>query len=210
MEQKKQQTFLKNLEKSLSEKNSHDSWALTYEEEVAAVNYQAPELLAETALKFKASGHYLDIGCGTGLVGAAIMRRKQEGIYIDGCDLSEPMLKIATQKNIYRSLTCCDVFDMPYADSVYDLAIAAGVFMGNKDRRKSGSANSQALPGAIRVLKPSGYCILSVSARVWKSDGRAYENIIAQLPVNLIQKLEQPYHDAIPKMFNIVLQKTTN
>ncbi len=89
MEQEKQQNFLKNLEKSISEKHSHGSWALTYEEEVAAVNYQAPELLAETALKLKASGNYLDVGCGTGLVGEAIIRRQKENLYIDGCDISE-------------------------------------------------------------------------------------------------------------------------
>lgn len=212
MKQQKQQKFLKNLEKSLSEENSHDSWALTYEEEVSAVNYQAPELLAETALDLKAYGSYLDIGCGTGLVGQAIMSRKngKEALCIDGCDLSEAMLKIAKQKGIYRSLTCCDVFDMPYADSTYDIVISAGVFLGSEDNRKSGSASSQALPSAIRVLKPSGYCILSVSSRVWKSDGKKYEEVISRLPVNLIQKLEQPYHDAIPTMFNIVLQKISN
>jgi hypothetical protein len=48
-----------------------------------------------------------------------------------------------------------------------------------------------------------------VSARVWESDSKDYEAAIAQLPVRLIQKLEQPYHDAIPAMLNIVLQKIT-
>ncbi|NEP78567.1 MAG: class I SAM-dependent methyltransferase [Okeania sp. SIO3C4] len=210
MTQEKQEKFLKNLEKSISEKHSHGSWALTYEEEVAAVNYQAPELLAQTALEFRDSGNYLDIGCGTGLVGEAIMRCQKENLYIDGCDLSEEMLKVAKQKSIYRSLTCCDVFEMPYADYSYDVVISAGVFASNEDHQKSGFASSQALPSAIRVLKPFGYCVFSVSARVWESDSRYYEAIISQLPVNLIQKLEQPYHDAIPTMFNIVLQKIIN
>ncbi|NEP86483.1 MAG: class I SAM-dependent methyltransferase [Okeania sp. SIO2C2] len=208
MEQEKHQKFLKHLEKALSEKHSHGSWALTYEEEVAAVNYQAPELLTETALKLKASGNYLDVGCGTGLVGEVIIRRQKENLYIDGCDISQEMLKVAEQKGIYRMLTCCNIFEMPYPDSSYDIVISAGVFVSNEDNRKSGSANSQALPTIIRVLKPSGYCVFSVSARVWESDSRDYERVISQLPANLIQKLEQPYHDAIPKMFNIVLQKT--
>ncbi len=166
--------------------------------------------MAQTALKLKASGKYLDVGCGTGLVGEAIIRRQKKNLYIDGCDISEEMLKLAEQKGIYRSLTCCDVFEVPYANSSYDLVISAGVFASNEDNQKSGFANSQALPGVIRVLKPSGYCVFSVSARVWESDSRDYERVISQLPVNLIQKLEQPYHDAIPKMFNIVLQKTIN
>ncbi|NES05737.1 MAG: class I SAM-dependent methyltransferase [Okeania sp. SIO2F4] len=174
MEQEKHQKFIKNLEKALSEKDSHNSWALTYEEEVAAVNYQAPELLTQRALKLKASGKYLDVGCGTGLVGEAIIRPQKENLYIDGCDISEEMLKVAEQKGIYRSLTCCDVFEIPYANSSYDIVISAGVFASNEDNQKSGFANSQALPGVIRVLKPSGYCVFSVSARVWESDSRDY------------------------------------
>jgi len=207
MPQKKQQKFLNNLVRSLSEQSSHDSWALTYEEEVAAVNYQAPEYLAATALEFQPTGNYLDLGCGTGLVAEVLLRRQKEDLSIDGCDRSEAMLEVARQKNIYRSLTCCNISDMPYADSTYDVAISAGVFVSNEDYRKSGSANAQALPSAIRVLKPSGYCIFSVSERVWESDREDYETAIAGLPVKLIQKLEQPYHDAIPTMLNIVLQK---
>jgi predicted TPR repeat methyltransferase len=203
----KQQKFIQNLEKSLSEQNSHDLWAQTYEADVAAVNYQAPELLATTALELKTSGQYLDIGCGTGLVGEAIMKNQKEHIDIDGCDLSVPMLDIARRKGVYRELKCCNVFDMPYADASYDMVISVGVFMGNEDHLKSGSANAQALPGVIRVLKSSGLCVISVSQRVWETDSGEYKAMISQLPVNLLHKIKQPYHDAIPTMFNIVLQK---
>ena len=203
----KQQQFFKNLAKSASEEHSHDSWAITYEEEVGAVHYQAPELLAQTALELTDSGLFLDLGCGTGLVGEAIMNCQKETVKIDGSDLSPAMLELAKQKGIYRLLTCCNVFDLPYGDATYDLVISAGVFAGNEDYRKAGCANSQALSSAIRVLKPSGYFVFSVSSRVWETDGKDYEAVISQLPVNLLQKLEQPYHDAIPTMFNIVLQK---
>jgi predicted TPR repeat methyltransferase len=205
---REQQRFLSNLRKSVSEKHSHETWAQTYEEEVAVVNYRAPELLAETALKLRPFGEYLDIGCGTGLVGEAIVRHKRKDVRFDCCDLSEAMLNIARRKNIYRSLTCCNIFDMVYPDVTYDVVISAGVFASNEDHLKAGYANAKALSGAIRVLKVSGYCVFSVSARVWESDSSDYEAAIAQLPVRLIQKLEQPYHDAIPAMLNIVLQKT--
>ncbi|AFY38164.1 Methyltransferase type 11 [[Leptolyngbya] sp. PCC 7376] len=208
-DQQKKQNFTQNLRQSLSTKGSYDSWAATYDEGVQSANYQAPELLASTALSLIDKGAYLDIGCGTGLVGEAIFLRHHGELEIDGCDFSEEMLKIAESKGIYKSLVCCDVFDMPYSNSKYDVVIAAGVFAGDEDYRRAGDPNSQALGDVIRIIKPMGYCIFSVSERVWKTDSKSYERAIADLPVRIIQMLKQPYHNEIPTMFNIVLQKNS-
>lgn len=89
------------------------------------------------------------------------------------------------------------------------MVIAAGMFVGNEDHRQSGAANAQALPGAIKLLKPDGFCVFSVSKRVWETDSDDYESVIQSLPVKLMQQQKQIYHDAIPTMFNIVLQKRT-
>ena len=200
------ENFSRNLSKALSE--NHDSWSQTYEEEVTSAHYQAPELLVETALTLLDSGEILDLGCGTGLVAEAVQRRnKQTRILIDGCDISEAMLELAEKKNIYRSLTCCDIFSMPYDESSYDMLIAAGMFVSNEDHRQSGAANAQALPGAIKLLKLGGFCVFSVSERVWETDSEDYESVIQFLPVKLVQQRKQPYHDAIPSMLNIVLQR---
>ncbi|HET7680453.1 MAG TPA: methyltransferase [Xanthobacteraceae bacterium] len=100
------------------------------------LNYSAPMLLlagveaaardAGRAMHFAAM---LDIGCGTGLAGAAF-RAKVDALV--GVDLSPRMIEQARQKNIYDRLEVGDLLEFLAAEThvgnSYDLILAADVF----------------------------------------------------------------------------------
>jgi predicted TPR repeat methyltransferase len=96
---------------------------------VEGLQYQTPRLLAK---QFSASCprknlDILDLGCGTGLAGAAFQLLASS---IIGVDLSEKMLDIAKTKNCYRELICSDL--QLYLDTsrqLFDLIVSADVFV---------------------------------------------------------------------------------
>ena len=93
---------------------------------VDRLDYAAPPalaaLVAETGRTF---AHAVDLGCGTGLMGAAV--RASVG-RLDGIDLSAAMLEQAAAKGLYDDLTVGDVGAVLAArPGRYDIALAADV-----------------------------------------------------------------------------------
>lgn len=99
------------------------------------LDYRGPEVLADALARACATIgrplHFrraLDLGCGTGLAGAAL----RENIdWLSGVDLSAEMVRIAQAKGIYDALRVGDVMDALAAaqpDGI-DLVIAADVFV---------------------------------------------------------------------------------
>jgi predicted TPR repeat methyltransferase len=69
----------------------------------------------------------LDLGCGTGLVGAQL---RQFAKTLHGVDLSSRMLRKAEQRSIYDDLTCSGIIEFLSSDTgIYDLVVAADVFI---------------------------------------------------------------------------------
>lgn len=69
----------------------------------------------------------LDLGCGTGLSGLPF---RETGNHLTGVDLSEKMLALAEQKQIYDQLHCCEIIEfLRTTTDGYDLVIAADVFV---------------------------------------------------------------------------------
>ncbi|MEO0819190.1 MAG: methyltransferase domain-containing protein [Pseudomonadota bacterium] len=105
-----------------------DSFEMTL---VMSLGYAVPERIAET-LAALAPGdpprfaRVLDLGCGTGLVGEALGEMAAE---IEGIDLSEGMLDVADEKEIYAGFHIGDaVAFLEQADGVaWDLIVAADV-----------------------------------------------------------------------------------
>lgn len=93
------------------------------------LGYRIPEEIAALVAAYNL-GSALDLGCGTGLVGAALASRVAA---IDGMDLSEKMLEKARERGIYRSLRAGDAAailnDDPDFAGPYDLVAAADVFI---------------------------------------------------------------------------------
>jgi predicted TPR repeat methyltransferase len=98
----------------------------------------------------------LDLGCGTGLVGAEIAAHSRT---LTGVDLAPNMIELARARGIYTELHCVDLMaalgEAPQAH--YDVVTAADVFIyvGKLDA---------VIPSIRRVLRPGGRLAFSVEA----------------------------------------------
>lgn len=101
-----------------------DTFAPTYEETLKNINYRVTDKIAE--LYTPLNGKILDLGCGTGLLGAKI-KTKDNQLY--GVDISPKMLELARAKNIYTELAEQDIMQYLQAPHPqFDCIVAADVF----------------------------------------------------------------------------------
>lgn len=99
-------------------------FAPTYEATLSNINYKAAAEIA--SICGKCGGKILDLGCGSGILGAALKNNENE---IFGVDISEQMLKSAELKNSYKQLICGDIINFLQNNSEhFDLIVAADVF----------------------------------------------------------------------------------
>ncbi len=105
-------------------------WAGTYDETmIDGLGYLSPSncanLLAEHLPDRTAD--IIDIGCGTGLAGAALAAHGYRTI--DGLDISQAMLDVAGGRGIYRNLFVADLLGrVNVDDATYGGAICTGTF----------------------------------------------------------------------------------
>ena len=112
-----------------------DDYAQRYDAHmVERLAYRAPALLA-AAIGDREVAAALDLGCGTGLVGAAIRARTGE---LHGVDLSSGMIEEARRKQIYDRLVVGDAVEELEAGAAprFDLIVAGDVlvYVGAFDR----------------------------------------------------------------------------
>jgi len=124
---------------------------------VQDLGYKVPEALAALALPaLRAVPHprALDLGCGTGLVGAALAGA---GIELTGVDLSERMLEIARARGVYAHLEKAEIVDAlaRVRERSLDAVFSADVFIYIGDL-------SAVFPAVARVLKPGAVFAFSV------------------------------------------------
>lgn len=129
------------------------------------LSYRAPTILRELwdlVGGARKELNILDLGCGTGLSGAAfktIARR------LDGVDLSPQMIAKARESGIYNSLAVADL-EAALADNgaTYDLILAADtlVYLGDL---------APTFLGAAARLKPDGFFLFTVE----RSEGEGFE-----------------------------------
>ena len=132
---------------------------------VRQLEYRAPELIAaRIAAHVGARGvEVLDLGCGTGLLGAALAPHARA---IDGVDLSGGMLDHARAKGCYRELHRSDITEhlARVAPDSYDAIAAADVFIYV-------GALEAVFAGAARVLRAGGCFAFSVESPPDGGDG---------------------------------------
>lgn len=142
-------------------KAAYGAWAKTYEDAVNESGYVSPPIVAGMLADHLGdlSGPVLDVGCGTGLSGVALVGAGFK--LIDGIDLSPEMLDVAREKTIYRNLTpvnLLETVDIP--DATYAAAFSTGTFT-------LGHVGPDRIPEVLRMIVPGGFFALTVSEPSW-------------------------------------------
>lgn len=119
------------------------------------LGYRAPALLRGVAGD-RAGLAILDLGCGTGLAGAAFA---DLAAAIDGVDLSPAMIARARARGLYRRLDTAEIVAwLAACEARYDLALAADVLVYLGDL-------APVMAGVRGVLAPGGRFIFTVERR---------------------------------------------
>jgi predicted TPR repeat methyltransferase len=111
-----------------------DEYAERFERELTVdLGYRVPDILRRLIDAHKPGGRFaraLDLGCGTGLSGAAVKDRVVE---IVGIDVAKAMIAQARAKNIYSALFAMEIAAYLASNDArrkpFDLVIAADVFI---------------------------------------------------------------------------------
>ncbi len=130
----------------------------------AALGYVYPGAVARALLACqRLDGPVLDVGCGTGLVGAEL-RKSQPDLLIDGVDISPEMLAVAAQKGLYGRLFEVDLTDdisalqNGFADgNGYAGLISAGTFT-------HGHLGPEPIAGLISCCRSGAQAVIGVNA----------------------------------------------
>ncbi len=167
----------RNLQSADDVRKFYRDWSAEYDRDIAdelkfTGGVEIAELLTER-LTLRSS-RIIDLGCGTGLVGAELQRLGFTEI--DGLDLSPEMLEVARSKNIYRELIEADLLKpLDIAEAAYDAAISAGTFT-------TGQVHAGRLSEILRVLKPGGMLACVIASDYWRSGG--FAGILERLQFN--------------------------
>ena len=135
----------------------YDEWAHTYDDDLAAFGYQAPQWVAEqiAAVVDDRQAQILDAGCGTGLTGQEL---KALGYTrLTGIDVSTSSLEIARTKGCYANVQRQNMDQaLAFADNSFDAITCVGMLAYIK--------HSQALMAEFcRVVRPGGFVVFTQS-----------------------------------------------
>lgn len=122
---------------------------------VGSLGYKLPRQVADWILQKYPTRQFnvLDLGCGTGLLGACLGHIQG---YIVGVDLSSKMIEQAARHGVYYRIHQVGIADAlaETPENLYEVITALDVFTYLGDL-------SQIIPNAHRVAKPNGYVIFS-------------------------------------------------
>ena len=163
-----------------SVKQFYADWAGNYDKDTLSWDYAAPAnaaaLLGEVKKTQGASFdgadkniNILDAGCGTGLLGLVL--NQQGYTRIDGFDLSDDMVDIAKQRNIYRNLDGNVNINHPVKNErkgKYDCTVSIGVFT-------PGHVPPEALERLVEMTRTGGIVIVSTRVAYYESEN--YQDI---------------------------------
>jgi ubiquinone/menaquinone biosynthesis C-methylase UbiE len=172
------QTLLERVFAATSAEESrklYDEWAKTYDSDMAAHDFMAPRLVAEAVARALKLNHLpnkeealsktaiADAGCGTGLVGVELAKLGAKAI--DGFDLSQGMLDVASKTGAYRNFKIVDLTTrLPIVDGTYDALTCCGTFT-------HGHLGPEPLAEFLRVIKTSGIVVATVLETHWQEQG---------------------------------------
>lgn len=141
----------------------YENWAETYDASFAeAQGYVMPAKIAEALVAARGAGPVLDVGAGTGIVGAHLAAA---GVaQIDGIDLSKDMLRVARAKGVYRDLITADITQSLGPIGPYSSIVSAGTFT-------FGHVGPEGLPALLDVAAAGCQFALGVNAAHFVEQG---------------------------------------
>jgi len=138
-----------------------DDYASRFDQSlVGKLGYCGPELVARVLPD--RLGRVLDLGCGTGLMGAAIRDR---ATHLEGWDISSAMLRLAKSKKVYDLLDKRDLNTLQITEARWDTILAADVliYIGAMERLVGWVAGSLAPAGVfaftVEAFAGEGFCL---------------------------------------------------
>ena len=180
-------------------KNKYDSWANNYDADVGEDWSFMPVAIAQTVSKLlnNKNAAILDAGAGTGLVGQALA--KQGYTNLTAVDLSEKMLDIAKERQVYKALLQCNLEDdSMFSNSTnFDVVIAAGVFA-------HAHAGVEILHNLFSLLKEEGFFLLTIR----EDYRREMQADLDRLPCILVSEENFPIYDEAKLMYLLSLKKS--
>ena len=143
----------------------YDDWSESYEEDLVGWGYIGPSLNCGLISRHvpRDQGPLLDAACGPGNLGRLLHLLGFRELV--GIDISEGMLAKAEARGIYqacRAMALGEPLDFP--DDHFVAAVAAGVFT-------AGHAGPEGFDELVRVVRPGGHLIFSLSSAVYEAQG---------------------------------------
>lgn len=143
-------------------------WAESYDQTFAErMDYIFPEVLARdfAATARAEDAPVLDVGAGTGLVGAALARLGDWPL--EALDISAEMLDVAMAKGVYRAQHLGDLTGrLPLEDGRFGAVLSSGTFT-------HGHVGPDALDELLRVARPGALFMLGVNGAFFAKAGFA-------------------------------------
>ena len=147
--------LLDNSTDAASVEQYYDDWASRYDEELSDWDYRSPDETARLLAGYAPpSARVLDVGCGTGLSGHALVAAGFTDIV--GVDISADSLGLAAGREVYRELQQVNlkVLPTPFGDNSFDALTCVGVLTYLDD-------TGGTLREFCRLVKPGGHIVFT-------------------------------------------------
>ncbi len=126
---------------------AYERWAHRYDSDlVDELGWDKPLRVGDVVRRYSEPGSaVLDVGCGTGLVGAYLAAQGYSNL--TALDYTPAMLAQARARGVYRDLLLHDLHDpLPMPDGSFDVVVGVGVFT-------EGHVGSDCVPELARVSR---------------------------------------------------------
>jgi predicted TPR repeat methyltransferase len=144
---------------------AYDGWAESYDADMLQIGYANPAVAAGLVGRWfpDLDAEILEAGVGTGVLGEILATLGYKAV--SGVDISEGMLARAQARDVYRDLRQAVLGEtLPYGSGAFAGVVCFGVFT-------PGHAPCEALDELVRVTRPGGRLVFTVSTAAWIDGG---------------------------------------
>jgi SAM-dependent methyltransferase len=145
--------------------STYDAWATTYDLDMLTIGYANPAVAAALVARHvrEPDSRILDAGVGSGIVGELLKILGYRNLI--GIDMSEGMLARARSRNAYAELRRQVLGEtLDFEDGAFAAMVSFGVFT-------PGHAPAAAFDELVRITRPGGRLIFTVSTAAWLGGG---------------------------------------